>query len=198
MAKQGKAKALNEREFKRVVQHQIGKKHGIRNIGLLHFSFYLGLRAKEMASLRIIDVVDSNAQIKEQILLKREMTKGNKQRAVYLANPKVRKALKDYLDFRKTVENSYFYNGPLFRSQINGKFSPNTLQMLFSRMYQAVGLDGASSHSGRRSFATRLLEQGVNIKSVQTLLGHANITTTSIYAEDNPFLLANISKNLRI
>lgn len=198
MTKEGKAKALNEAEFKRVVQYQIGKKHGARNIALLHFSFYLGLRAKEMASLRINDVVDANDQLRDQIVLRREMTKGNKQRTAYLANSKVRKALMEYLGFRKTVENSYFYDGPLFRSQISGKFSPNSLQQLFSRMYQAVGLDGASSHSGRRSFATRLLEQGVNIKSVQTLLGHANITTTSIYAEDNPYLLANISKNLRI
>ena len=198
MAKQGKAKALNEKELRRVIQHQIGTKHGIRNIALLHISFFIGLRAKEMASLRINDVVDANDKLRDQIVLRRDMTKGKKQRTAYLANSKLRKSLQEYLDFRKNVENSYFYNGPLFRSQINGKFSPNSLQQLFSRMYLAVGLDGASSHSGRRSFATRLLEQGVNIKSVQTLLGHSSITTTSIYAEDNPYLLANISKNLRI
>jgi integrase/recombinase XerD len=198
MAKQGKAKVLNEKELKRVVQHQIGTKHGIRNIALLHFSFYMGLRAKEMASLRISDVVDSNGEIKDQIELNREMTKGDKSRTVYLVNSKVRNALKDYLDFRKNIENSYFRNSPLFRSQISNSFSANTIQMLFTRMYKDVGLDGASSHSGRRSFATRLLEQGVNIKSVQTLLGHSSITTTSIYAEDNPYLLANISRNLRI
>jgi len=182
----------------RVIQHQKNGNHSFRNIALLHFSFYLGLRAKEMASLIIRDVVDSNNQIKEQIILKREMTKGNKQRTVYLTNLKVRKALIEYLDFRRNEENSYFYNGPLFRSQISGKFSPNSLQQLFSKMYSAVGLDGASSHSGRRSFATRLLEQGVNIKSVQTLLGHSSIMTTSIYVEDNPYLLANITRNLKI
>jgi len=198
MAKQGKAKVLNEKEFKRVIQHQKSASHGVRNIALLHFSFYLGLRVKEMACLRISDVVDINGELKDEIVLKREMTKGNQGRTVYLAHPKVRQALQGYLGFRKKFENTFFYEAPLFRSQIAGKFSPNTMQMLFSNMYKEVGLEGASSHSGRRSFATRLLEQGVNIKSVQTLLGHSSIITTSIYVEDNPYLLANISRNLKI
>ena len=126
------------------------------------------------------------------------MTKGNKQRTVYLTNEKVRKVLQAYLDYQKERDGSLNPNSALFKSQINGKLSPNTLQMLFTRMYQAVGLDGASSHSGRRSFATKLLEQGVGIRNVQTLLGHSSITTTSIYAEDNPYLLGNISRNLKI
>jgi len=182
---------------KRVIQHQVGTKYAIRNIALLHFSFYLGLRAKEMATLRVQDVLEQDGNLKNEIILRREMTKGEKVRSVYLTNQKVRKALSDYLNDRKK-QGSLFLSSALFRSQINGRFSPNTLQMLFKRMYQNVGLEGASSHSGRRSFATRLLEQGVNIKNVQTLLGHSSIMTTSIYVEDNPYLLANISKNLRI
>jgi integrase/recombinase XerD len=196
--KEGRARVLQESEFKRVVQHQRGNKHELRNIALLHISFYLGLRAKEMASLAIKDILDSDGQLKEQIILLRKMTKGAKQRTVYLTNEKVKKALQEYLDSRKSIDGSLNPNSSLFKSQINGKFSPNTLQMLFTRMYKAVGLDGASSHSGRRSFATRLLEQGVGIRNVQTLLGHSSITTTSIYAEDNPYLLGNISRNLRI
>jgi len=196
--KEGRARVLQESEFKRVVQHQRGGRHEQRNIALLHTSFFLGCRAKEMASISLKDVLDSRGQLKEQIILKRHMTKGNKQRAVYLTNEKVRRALQEYLNFRKEQDGSLNPNSALFKSQINGRFSPNTLQMLFSRMYQAVGLDGASSHSGRRSFATRLLEQGVGIRNVQTLLGHSSIATTSIYAEDNPYLLGNISRNLRI
>ncbi len=198
MAKQGKAKVLSEQEFKRVVRHQITAKHGLRNVALLHISFYLGLRAKEMASLKICDVVDSTGNLKEELTLTREMTKGNQSRAIYLTNPKVRKALQEYIEHRKNIEGTYFHEASLFRSQISGKFSPNTMQLLFSNMYKDVGLEGASSHSGRRSFATKLLEQGVNIKSVQTLLGHSSIMTTSIYVEDNPYLLANISRNLKI
>ncbi|MCF8721610.1 tyrosine-type recombinase/integrase [Nitrospina gracilis] len=198
MAKQGRARVLSEHEFRRVVRNQKGEKHGFRNIALLHFSFYLGLRAKEMASLKIVDVMDDEGRLKEEIVLRKHMTKGEKVRTVYLTNTKVKKALKVYLDHRRKVEKTLFPNSHLFRSQISGKFSPNTMQMLFSNMYESVGIYGASSHSGRRSFATRLLEQGVGIKSVQTLLGHSSITTTSIYAEDNPRLLANISKNLKI
>jgi len=75
---------------------------------------------------------------------------------------------------------------------------PNTLQQLFKRLYKNVGLDGTSFHSGRRSFATRLLarllEQGVGIGNVQTLMGHSSIITKAEYAEKNPILLGKISE----
>ena len=193
----GKSRVLSSQEFKRVIKMSGVGKHGERNTLLLHLSFFLGLRSKEMASLRIMDLVDSHGEVKKEVLLQRNMTKGNKQRRFYPHNEKLVKALNSYFDFRKK-EKTYHRESPLIRSQKGGFFDPNTLQQLFKRLYKNVGLDGASSHSGRRSFATRLLEQGVGIRNVQTLMGHSSIATTAIYAEDNPVLLGKISEGLSI
>ena len=193
----GKSRVLSSQEFKRVIKMSGVGKHGERNTLLLHLSFFLGLRSKEMASLRIMDLVDSHGEVKKEVLLQRKMTKGNKQRKFYPHNEKLVKALNVYFDFRKN-EKTYHPESPLIRSQKGGFFDPNTPQQLFKRLYKNVGLDGASSHSGRRSFATRLLEQGVGIRNVQTLMGHSSIATTAIYAEDNPVLLGKISEGLSI
>lgn len=82
---------------------------------------------------------------------------------------------------------------PLLLSQKRGSFSPNTIQMLFARMYKQAGISGASSHSGRRSFATRLIEQGADIKAVSTLMGHSSISMTAEYVENNPNRLSKLA-----
>ncbi len=194
----GKSSILEETDLKRVIQYQKSTKHGLRNICLLHFSFYLGLRAKEMAGLSVKDVLFPDGEIRDEVLLTREMTKGSKLRTVFLTNQKVRTALKEYLDYRKETDELFDDYSPLFRSQKNLRFTPQTLSMVFRKMYDSVGLSGCSSHSGRRTFATSLLNQGINIRNVQTLLGHSSITTTSIYLETNPKMLGDISKNLKI
>ena len=180
------------------MQYQKTTKHGLRNTCLLHFSFYLGLRAKEMAGLSVKDVLFHDGEIRDEILLTRHMTKGAKQRTAFLTNPKVRVILQEYLDYRRDTDEFFEMSSPLFMSQKNLRFTPQTLSMTFRTMYDSVGLKGCSSHSGRRTFATSLLNQGVNIKNVQTLLGHSSITTTSIYLETNPKMLGHIAKNLKI
>ena len=198
MPREGKAKVLTEKEFKRLLKVVTAGSHAKRNIALLYVSFGLGLRAKEMSLLQIKHVLnEKNNALFEEINLIGKMTKGEKQRHIYLTNQKVRKALLDYIEERKHEDGKLFsYHAPLFRSQKGDKFSPNALQQLFSQMYKQAGIVGASSHSGRRTFATRLIERGVDIKAVSRLMGHASISMTAQYVEDNPVRLKRIAEEL--
>ncbi len=127
------------------------------------------------------------------------MTKGDKQRHIYLTNSKVQKVLLDYIEERKADKKLPFnYNAPLFLSQNGDKFSPNSLQQLFGQLYKQAGIIGASSHSGGRSFATKLIERGVDIKAVSRLMGHASISMTAQYVEDNPVRLKRIAEELNL
>jgi integrase/recombinase XerD len=72
------------------------------------------------------------------------------------------------------------------------------MQMLFKRMYIWAGLDQASSHSGRRTFATSLIEQGADIKAVSTLMGHASVAMTARYVEENPVRLRRMCEGVQL
>lgn len=189
MPKEGKAKVLNDAEFKRLLIVARSGQFASRNTALLYCSFGLGLRAKEIASLTIADVTDPNYKLLDEICLKRDMTKGEKQRYAYLTHKKVCDALEEYI---KTVAHCD-RNKPLFQTQRKSRFTPNALQKWFKSLYDKAGIIGASSHSGRRTFITRLIEQGADIKAVSRLAGHASIVTTAIYVEDNPDRLKRLT-----
>ena len=189
MVREGKAKVLTENEFKLLILVAKEGKFGVRNLAMIYCSFGLGLRAKEMASLTIGDVANYQYQLLDEISLKRTMTKGDKQRHVYLTHKKIREILQAHLNTLKGMP----FTKSLFQTQRKSRFTANTLQKWFRGMYDKAGLVGASSHSGRRTFITRLIEQGADIKAVSRLAGHANIVTTAIYVEDNPERLKRIS-----
>ena len=192
MAKEGKARVLNEAEFKRLLIIAKDSSFSIRNTAIIFCSFGLGLRAKEIASLKIRDVVDAQFNVLDEVNLTRNMTKGDKQRHVYVTHKKITAALQDHIDDLKTRDD-FNQQGWLFKTQRGSRFHPDVLQKWFRKLYDKAGLHGASSHSGRRTFITRLIEQGADIKAVSRLAGHASIVTTAIYVEDNPERLKRIS-----
>ena len=198
MAQEKKAPVLTDTQFRRVVAVVRSSGYSKRNLALLHVSFTLGLRAKEMASLLIRDVLNPSGELKDEVLLTKATTKGGKQRLIYLSNKDVRRALSDYLKERSIHEDEQPHpESPLFKSQKGGAFSPNTMQMLFKKMFVAAGIDGASSHSGRRTFATSLIERGVDIKAVSSLMGHSTVAMTAHYVEDNPIRLRKICEDVQ-
>jgi integrase/recombinase XerD len=75
------------------------------------------------------------------------------------------------------ANRKFFYS----QKHTSDGFTANTLTQFFHYLYRRVGIDGASSHSGRRTFATNIASKGVGIKVLQKLLGHKNIQTTSVY-----------------
>ncbi|WP_197090322.1 tyrosine-type recombinase/integrase [Cupriavidus basilensis] len=153
--REGKAKVLSEAEFKRALNTAKKYAHAKRNVALLYCSFGFGLRAKEMAALKIKHVLGPDGALLEDINLDGSMTKGRKQRYVFLTNQRVAAAIREYIDERRERDGILFnYESPLFRSQKGSAFSPNTLQQLFRHVYAQSRLRGASSHSGRRTFAT--------------------------------------------
>jgi integrase/recombinase XerD len=107
------------------------------------------------------------------------MTKGRHARTVFV-NTKLKRALQDYADSARCVDRDY----PFFATQksIKSGFSANTLTQTFAR----AGLEGASSHSGRRTFLTSLANKGTAIHILKSLAGHRSITTTAAYLYSSP------------
>lgn len=148
------------------------------------FSFLAGLRAKELAALTLANVRDDKGEIRDEFVLSASQTKGRKARRVYISS-RLKRELEVYL---KQV--SLRPKCPaLFQSQKGAAFNANTMCQLFLHIYEACGFDGASSHSGRRTFITNLAGKGVGVRVLAELAGHRNISTTMAYLHANPNVL---------
>ena len=190
----GQSKVLDEKELKQVLRFiEIGN-HSKRNTAIVIFSHYLGLRSKELASLKISDVHE-NGSVKKVLRLIAAYTKGAKHRDVSLENKVVIKAITDFINERIEEDKSTFsIDAPLFRSQKKAAFSANSMVRVLGEIYKNAGFKDATSHSGRRSLITKLAYKGVDINSIRQIAGHSSISTTQRYIADNPMLMADILK----
>ncbi len=173
------ARVLTEAEFKRLLAVVAQMKHAGRNRLALMLSHLAGLRVGEIAALTLRDVIDSDGKVREQLRLSAEITKGGHARVVFL-NEKLRREIERH---RGEWSEHRDADAPLLFTQKRTAFSANTLCQLMGQLYRRAGLDGATSHSGRRWFITRLAHSGVSPKVIMTLAGHRNLTTTQRYID---------------
>ena len=186
------AKVLNEKEIRKVLLHIASKKHSARNRAMFLMTTNCGLRVKEVASLRISDVLASDGSIREEFYLSAEQTKGSKGRTIYLSK-KMQEELHNYLSSRFKLKDLLAVtmtdtSRALFASQkdnVRG-FSPSTLAQHFHYLYKSANVDGASSHSGRRGFITNLANKGVSVRVLMELVGHSAMSCTQKYIDANP------------
>ena len=132
---------------------------------------------------QITELAKAGAEINPENFYPAQKAKGGHTRELPIEDPGLKKALADYIDLRLAKNQQLKPNDPLIISQKNGPYSPNTLQDHMSMMLrQWAGIDRASSHSGRRTLATKLIhEQGEHLKTVKKVLGHKDASTTVIY-----------------
>jgi integrase/recombinase XerD len=173
------ARVLTDQEFKRLLAVVAQGKHAARNRLALMLSHLAGLRVGEIAALVVRDVIDSDGKVREQIRLSADITKGGHARVVFVGE-KLRREIERY---RAEWAADRSPDAPLLITQKQTAFSANTLCQLLARLYGSAGLDGATSHSGRRWFITRLAHSGVSPKVIMTLAGHKNLTTTQRYID---------------
>lgn len=182
------AKVLTSAEFKRALAVAKSGRHAERNSIALMLSFYAGLRAKEIAALLVSDIFDSRGKVKSMVTLSASQTKGAKGR-VFAVNSKLEAALNGYFG-NMSLHNSK-RSAPLLRSQKGKELSANSMCSLLIKVYNDAGVEGATSHSGRRSFCTKLCDQGVGIHVIKELAGHKSIQTTARYLATSPTILRN-------
>ena len=191
------ARVLDERDIKKCLLYIAARRHASRNRCMFLMTHQTGMRVGEVAALRICDVLSADGEIRDEVRLSAEQTKGKVGRVVLIPQ-RMRTEIKQYLLNRfKTRDLKPILLTPTDRALFSTQkscargFTANTLTQYFHHMYHEAGIDGASSHSGRRGFITNLANKGVNVRLLQALAGHKSLAVTQRYIEINPSLLRN-------
>ena len=146
----------------------------IRNIAIIELLFCLGLRIGELVN---IDLTDLNL-IEQTILIR---GKGRKERLLYVSSDEVLDSIKVWLETRDKFNPKA---NALFLNKYGHRLSIYSVENIFSKYRDLSKIDNrATPHFLRHTFATQLLNNGADIRSVQEILGHSSITTTQIYTE---------------
>jgi site-specific recombinase XerD len=178
---------ISNTELKRIFEVSNGESlNNLRDNALLHLFFSTGLRLSELCSLnRDIDLSKDELSIRG---------KGGKIRVVFLSE-KAKSSIKKYLDKRADFEEALFIQYSNNKKDKKTRLTPRSIERIVKSLAIKAGVSKkVTPHVLRHSFATDLLSNGADIRSVQILLGHSNISTTQIYTHVTDTHLKDIHK----
>lgn len=182
-----------------------------RDVLVLLLGIHVGMRVSEIAQIEVGDVLFPSGAIRQEVSLRATITKGCRQRCIYPTNRALVEALERYLTYRierrwRMSDDPKKYRGLRQDSKLvltfkGYKYSMNckrrlnqageqvdyvacdALQAHVTKLYRDAGIKGGSSHSGRRTMASRLLEQGHSLETLQLMLGHAELDHVDPYLQ---------------
>ena len=156
---------------------------GYRDKAILETLYSAGLRVSELCALEMNNILFDSAML-------RVVGKGNKERYVPLGSKAI-KLINDYCKYiRSLLVNKKKTDGNVFLSKNGKKLTRMTIFNIMKKWTKISGINkDISPHTFRHSFATHLLEGGADLRAVQEMLGHSDISTTQIYTHlDNEYL----------
>lgn len=174
-----KAKILSDTQISELIFYASTRRHPLRNRVIALLSVRAGLRAGEIAQVTWPMVLDPSGAVAAAIELRDHAAKKQSGRLIPIHSD-LRVALTDLRASASPV-------GPVVRSERGGPMTPVSIVNWFALAYEALGFDGCSSHSGRRTFITRAARMvhkaGGSLRDVQLLAGHRSIAVTQGYID---------------
>ena len=167
-------KVLSEEEIDKLLDINLNTNFDYRNKAMLELMYSSGLRVSELVNLKVndIDLVNSSVRI---------FGKGSKERIIPL-NDYATIALKNYILYYRTSLFKHGENNYLFLNNHGNKMTRQGFFKILSKIAKEKNIKTElSPHTLRHSFATHLLKHGADLRSIQELLGHSDISTTQIY-----------------
>ena len=176
------AKVLRAGQIRAVLHHISRTRHPVRNRVIFLLSLRAGLRAKEIAALEWRMVTDPESNIADAIRLTNAAAKGQSGGVVPMAAE-----LRSSLEALRRKTPNPLGSGRVIRTERSDTTSAQVIINMFQSWYSALGFDGCSSHSGRRTFITMAARNigrfGGSLRDVQALARHSSLAMTQRYIE---------------
>lgn len=145
----------------------------VRDLALIDLLISTGIRIGEASNISMSDIIHSE----RTILIH---GKGRKQRLIYISCPKTWDNLSQWIEIRKNISKT----DKLFVNRYGEQLSIHGIEHIYNKVKESAGItEHSTPHYLRHTFATNLLSNGADLRSVQELLGHASVATTEIYTE---------------
>ena len=166
---------------------KVSHKHMLRDVAVIEVFFATGARVYEISNIR-----DDSINLNTGLI--RLMGKGGKERYVQISNTSILEVLKKYYDEN---EQAIKKSGYFFVNNRESRYTEQSIRLMLKKYTKQAGIErNITPHMFRHSFATYLIEEGVDVSCVQQILGHSSIKTTQIYIHIAAKKQAEILKEL--
>jgi integrase/recombinase XerC len=184
---------LRKTELQRLLNHVSHTRHPERDRVMVLLTFKAGLRACEVANLSWSMVTDATGELADAISLPNRASKGKGGGRTIPLHDDLRAALASLKAVRDGKARPHL--AVVYSERADG-YSANAVAVWFLTRFREIGVEGASSHSGRRTFITaaakKITEAGGSLRDIQELAGHSSLATTQRYIQGDSAAKRNV------